>query len=78
MNTPFAPPQRCLVNWLKLIFGLIAIACVWLMLLPRLGQLPPVKQHIQHMEDKDIVVDAMFYTELNWDPPSRAVIRARR
>ena len=47
------------------------ITLVWLGVLPRVAQIGPVKKHIELMQREGIEVDAMFYTELNWDPPSK-------
>lgn len=37
---------------------------IWLVVLPWVGRLPGVSDHIEHMRIKRIHPDAMFYTEL--------------
>lgn len=53
---------------LQLITALLLVSAVWLILLPRLSNCPPVKEHIRSMQESEIAVDAMFYSELNWFP----------
>jgi hypothetical protein len=47
----------------------------WCLLLPWLAQIPPLREHIGEMKAKNINVGAMFYTELDWQPPSGAAWR---
>lgn len=62
-------------RWASL-FGCVALmAIVWLTVLPRIARMPAVADHIQQMEQEHIQVDAMFYTELEWDPPTGAAWR---
>lgn len=61
----------------KFAMGVGVIAMVWLVLLPQLARIGPIKKHIQMMQDRDINVGAMFYSELNWQPPPGAVWGSR-
>ena len=61
--------------WLKLAVCSGALAGVWLFVLPWMATIPPVAEHISRMEQKNINVDAMFYTELEWEPPDGAAWR---
>ena len=54
----------------KLVAGIAALSSVWLVVLPLCAQIAPIRAHIERMEAEGIEVDAMFYTELNWEPPS--------
>lgn len=47
----------------------------WLVILPKVARLPPIRDHIARMDAADIVTSAKFYTELNWDPPTGPVWR---
>ena len=55
---------------LKLAAWIIALAFIWCVALPRFAQLKPIRQHIDAMQAENINVGAMFYTELDWDPPT--------
>lgn len=68
-------PQAAWRGWLALASCGLVLAGVWLIVLPWLSTLPPFAQHIRLMEERDIVVDALFYTELNWQPPDGAAWR---
>lgn len=59
----------------KLTLWIAALAFIWCVALPWFGQFKPVRQHIDAMQAKNINVGAMFYTELDWDPPAGAVWR---
>jgi hypothetical protein len=66
-------------GWLRLIAVGLGIAVIWLVILPSMARLPVIRDHIAAMEEGQIEVDAMFYTELNWKPPrrgSRAGVRS--
>jgi len=54
---------------------LIALIMIWCVGLPRLARLPSVREHIGAMQTKKINVGAMFYTELDWQPPAGAAWR---
>jgi hypothetical protein len=61
--------------WLKL-FGLGAgMAITWLVVLPWVATIKPLAEHIERMKRQDIAVEAMFYTDLNWQPPDGAAWR---
>jgi hypothetical protein len=62
-------------GWGALIAACIALAIMWTVVFPWLSTKPPFAQHIQRMQEADIAVDAMFYTELNWQPPDGAAWR---
>jgi hypothetical protein len=40
------------------------LVSIWLIVLPWIGRLPGVSDHIDHMKRERIHPDAMFYTEL--------------
>lgn len=44
--------------------SLVAIALVWLVFLPWLGQRPAVRRHVDALHAADINASAMFYSEL--------------
>lgn len=48
----------------SLILVAILLAASWLVLLPWIGKMPGVEDHIRNMRQKRIHPDAMFYTEL--------------
>ena len=56
--------------WCQLVIGLSITGVTWLVALPRIARIPFVNQHIETMEHNHIQVDAMFYTELEWQPPA--------
>jgi len=43
---------------------IVVIASVWLIVLPRCGRIPAIREHLQMLEDRGIDPSAMFYTEL--------------
>jgi hypothetical protein len=55
--------------------ALALIAVVWLVVLPGIGRLPAVRRHSDAMRAGEIEASAMFYTELNWTPPTGPVWR---
>lgn len=57
-------------RWGGLAAATSLIALVWLAWLPRIARIPAVARHREAMESKGIHADAMFYTELEWDPPA--------
>ena len=52
-------------GWFALLTSLIAIICVWCILLPWVAAQPTMKQHLQFLDDRGIDPSAMFYTELD-------------
>lgn len=59
----------------KLLACIVAIVVIWCLILPRLGELTPIRAHINAMQRGDVNVGAMFYSELNWEPPTGAAWR---
>lgn len=55
--------------------SIVALALVWCIGLPWLATLSPLREHIAAMQDKNINVGAMFYTELEWQAPAGAAWR---
>ncbi|MDX1925125.1 MAG: hypothetical protein SFV81_01325 [Pirellulaceae bacterium] len=55
--------------------SIVALALVWCIGLPWIATLHPVREHINVMQEKKINVGAMFYTELEWQPPPGAAWR---
>lgn len=51
-------------RWLRLGIAVGLVAFTWLVILPRLADVPPVKRHIETMQDAGIDPSAMFYSEL--------------
>ena len=51
-------------GWVQLVVGLGAILVLWLAVLPRIADQPPVRRHIEFLEQRQIDPSAMFYTEL--------------
>jgi hypothetical protein len=49
---------------MRLAVGLTAILVIWLAVLPRIADQPPVRRHIEFLEQRQIDPSAMFYTEL--------------
>ena len=43
---------------------IVVMALVWLIVLPRCGRIPVIRDHLQTLEDRGIDPSAMFYTEL--------------
>ena len=62
-------PSKRWVEWFRLTFAILALLVIWLIVLPYLSRWPPIENHIAEMQANNIEVDAMFYTELNWQPP---------
>jgi hypothetical protein len=54
--------------------GVAALLAVWLQVLPRIGDQPPVRRWIQTLERRRIDPSAMFYTELETMRETRAQI----
>ena len=67
--------QSCSQAWLKLALGCVVLTSIWWGALPWLATCSPLAEHIARMEHENISVDAMFYTELEWDPPAGAAWR---
>jgi len=60
----------------KLLASTMAVLVIWLGVLPWIGQLAPVEQHLQTLRDSHVDAGAMFYSEL--DPrvfPDREALR---
>lgn len=55
----------------QLMLAAALLAAAWLVVLPWVGELPGVEDHIEHMRQKRIHPDAMFYTELEELPRLR-------
>lgn len=49
---------------MRLAVGSAAILVLWLGVLPRIADQPPVQRHIEFLEQRHIDPSAMFYTEL--------------
>lgn len=49
---------------IKLVLGSLAIAVVWLWLLPLIAQNPVVERHMRLLDERNINAGAMFYTEV--------------
>jgi len=60
-------------GWLRLACGTAAILILWLAILPRIADQPPVRRHIEFLEQRQIDPSAMYYTELE----PMAEVRAR-
>ncbi len=67
--------KRSQSGLLKLSLWVVALVFIWCVALPRFAQLKPIRQHIDTMHANDINVGAMFYTELEWQPPPGAAWR---
>ena len=55
-------------GWIRLSITLVVIAITWLGILPWLGRLPLVEEHIARQQRLGIDPSAMFYTELEIMP----------
>lgn len=53
-----------MMRTMKFAAACVVIAVVWLKLLPRLSDWPPIREHIDSMQQQDINPSAMFYTEV--------------
>jgi len=51
-------------GWMQLAIGLAAILVLWLAVLPWIADQPPVRRHIEFLEQRRIDPSAVFYTEL--------------
>jgi hypothetical protein len=60
---------------IQLCLCVAALVLIWCVGLPTLAKFRPLREHIDAMEKGEVNVNAMFYTELNWDPPPGAVWR---
>jgi hypothetical protein len=49
---------------IHLVIGVSITACLWLVVLPRVAQIPRVRDYLSRLEEKKIDPSAMFYTEL--------------
>lgn len=59
-------------GWLRLCLAVAVILLLWLIVLPWLADQPPVRRHIEFLEQRRIDPSAMFYTELETLPGRRA------
>jgi hypothetical protein len=48
----------------NLVVAILLLVASWMVVLPWVGGLPGIREHIQSMRQKHIHPDAMFYTEL--------------
>lgn len=64
--------------WIKLIVAGMTLIAVWCVLLPCIGQLPWIRNHIQTMQEKGVHPDAMYYTELDSNPPEATEFESHR
>jgi len=48
---------------------LLAIAAIWLVLLPLASQAPAVARHIDNLDQNNVDASAMYYTELDMMKP---------
>jgi len=53
-----------LIGPLRLVACAGIVAVTWLVVLPRVGRLPPIARHVRAMEDGHVNPSAMVYTEL--------------
>jgi hypothetical protein len=49
---------------LHLLLASALIAAVWLLVLPALLHLPPIRNHVDHLDAHGVDASAMYYTEL--------------
>ncbi|HEX6985426.1 MAG TPA: hypothetical protein VF170_08615 [Planctomycetaceae bacterium] len=63
---------------LALAAGSAALAAVWLVVLPRVGELPSVRGRIEANESRGINPGAMYYTELEAMPRLAERVDRRR
>ncbi len=69
-------PLSCTSNRsLRLGAWIAILSLVWCVGLPWLAKVPALQDHIRAMRAKNINVGAMFYTELDWQPPTGAAWR---
>ncbi len=50
--------------WLRLMAGVLVIAVIWGVILPRMLAWEPVARHVALMEERRVDPSAMYYTEL--------------
>jgi hypothetical protein len=55
-----------LSTW-HLLLASAVVAAIWLLLLPALLHLAPIRSHIDHLEARGVDASAMYYTELESD-----------
>jgi len=63
-----SPIKRAEHKWFYLAFWAAAVSAVWLLLLPRLGRLENVAEHLDLMESRNVRAGAMYYTDLEEIP----------
>jgi di/tricarboxylate transporter len=51
-------------KWIQLLFCTMAVAVVWLTLLPQLSSLDVISEHVKLMEERNVRAGAMYYTDL--------------
>jgi|694.fasta_scaffold01805_16 hypothetical protein len=60
--------QRAELKWLHLALWAAAISVIWLVLLPRVGDLESVSEHLDLMDRRNVRAGAMYYTDLEAIP----------
>lgn len=63
-----SPSSRPKKKWLQLALWAVAISTIWLLLLPRLGKVTAVSEHLDLMESRNVRAGAMYYTDLEEIP----------
>lgn len=53
----------------RLWLAVIILTGIWLVGLPALDHWDWMRERSRRLEDAGVQTDAMFYTELDWDPP---------
>lgn len=51
-------------RWLQLLLAVQCILIIWLVILPAIQQLKPIKRHLRLLEEKRIDASALYYTDL--------------
>lgn len=59
------PPVAKTAGFWRLLVSIFLLLVIWLGVLPRIGQLAPVAQHLQTLRDHHIDAGTMFYSELD-------------
>ncbi len=62
-------------RYAQLLLSITGLLVVWLVVLPWLATIDPMASHIRQMDESNVNVGAMVYTELNWQPPDGAAFR---
>jgi hypothetical protein len=61
---PDASPRFISRPTLHLLLACATLAAIWLLLLPGLLHLAPIRNHVDHLDVHDVDASAMYYTEL--------------